>query len=154
MEKQNFQKNLGKTIWNSYCLLRVGKRHPGGAVVRELCQGLIPAWDRSADMPKAAQPVLWSLGARRHESMRCSCPASGPGACAPQRSHCEERLEAPQPDSSPAHGSKRRGRAATKTQLQATRAPLPKAAQASASRRIQEAVYMFLILKSLTPSVD
>lgn len=25
VEKQNFKKNLGKTIWNSYCLLRVGK---------------------------------------------------------------------------------------------------------------------------------
>ena len=25
MEKQNFKKNLGRTIWNSYCLLRAGK---------------------------------------------------------------------------------------------------------------------------------
>lgn len=93
----------------------------------------------------AAQPALWSPGVH---ALQLPKPM-GPGACAP---HQEKALRggagALQRRVAPARCNERRGHAATKTQHSATRAPIPKAAQASASRRIQEAVYMCLFSKA------
>lgn len=152
MEKQNFKKNLGKTIWNSYCLLRVGKeRHPGGAVVKTL-----PGFDPRLGQilrtcREAAQPVLWSLGTADTESMRCSCRSPrAPGPVLRNEKPLRGGAGAPQPDSSRCSRQQEKRPCSHKDPAQRNQGTTPKGSPSICFKENSGGSVHVFILKSLT----